>query len=332
MGKALGLLFAAAYTLVATADPLPVEQFLKRPLYSQPRISPDGKHIAFIVRGEKHNGLAVIDVETKKARPLTNFADADVYEFHWINRHRLALWTGDIRVEYSRTEQYGSFSVNVDGTQLQELGPPAPDGSRVAAGYVARTYISFIARDSNPDSEDLFVEARTPQYRGQDPIVAVWRWNALENKRVDDLGAGPVEGVYQWLLDRRGVLRAATTYKEGRHKVWYRPGAAVQWQLLEDADETKVSFYLRAFDFDNETLYVAAYDGGDKLAIHKYDFAGHRVGGRLARHPDVDLFDLVFSHAQRKLLGVRYDADRSGTVWLDEHMARVQRMVDGALP
>src|SRR5438270_14096954 len=124
MGKLFGFLFAASFALSAVAEPLAVEQFLRRPLYSRPSISPDGKHVAFLVRGEKHNGLAVIDVETKTARPITNFADADVYEFHWINSRRLALWTGDIRVDFANTERYGAFSVNVDGSQLQELGPP----------------------------------------------------------------------------------------------------------------------------------------------------------------------------------------------------------------
>jgi len=158
------------------------------------------------------------------------------------------------------------------------------------------------------------------------------RWNTTDNRRVEDLGGADLVGARQWLLDRRGVLRVARVYKEGRQKVWYRPDAVSPWRILEDAEETKVTFYPRAFDFDNETFYVAAYGGSDKLAIHKYDFANNRVGERLARHPDVDLFNLVFSRGQRKLLGVRYDAQRAGTVWLDERMARAQGMIDRALP
>src|SRR5205807_3994163 len=58
----------------------------------------------------------------------------------------------------------------------------------------------------------------------------------------------------------------------------------------------------------------------------------NRLGERMARHPDVDMLNLVFSRGQRRLLGFRYDAERPGAVWIDEHMARVQKMIDRALP
>jgi dipeptidyl aminopeptidase/acylaminoacyl peptidase len=333
MVRFLGACVLAAFATLVSAQPPPVEQFFQRPAYSNPRISPDGKHVAFIVRGPKHNGLAVVDVETKAARPITNFADADVIEFHWVNSHRLALNTADIRVDYAKAELYGWYAINVDGSGLLEIGPPRPDSSRFA-GYVARTYFSFLDRAPG-ESEDIIVEARTPEFgSGQrmEDKVSVWRWNTMENRRVEDLGGGELVGARQWLLDRRGVLRVARTYKDGRQKVWYRPDAASPWRILEDVEETKVTFYPRAFDFDNETFYVAAYGGADKLAIHKYDPAKNQLGERLARHPDIDLLTLVFSRGQRRLLGVRYDAERPGAVWLDEHMARVQKMIDRALP
>jgi dipeptidyl aminopeptidase/acylaminoacyl peptidase len=87
-----------------------------------------------------------------------------------------------------------------------------------------------------------------------------------------------------------------------------------------------------AFDFDNRTLYVASREDGDKAAIHRYDFEQGRVGERLARHLDVDMGNMIFSRARGKLLGVVYDADRPGVVWLDEQLARLQQMVDRALP
>lgn len=333
MGKALGLFVGALYAVLAVAQSLPVEQFFQRPTYSHPRISPDGKHVAFIVRGAKHDGLAVVDVETKSARPLTNFADADVIEFHWVNNHRLVLNTANIRIDYANAELYGWYALNVDGSRVEEVGLPRPDSSKFV-GFIARTFIRFLDRTPS-EREDIIIEARTPEFlQGQrlDDKVRVWRWNTMENRRVEDLGGAELAGARQWLVDRRGVLRVARTYKNGRQKIWYRPDATTPWRILEDADETKVTFYPRAFDFDNETLYVAAYGDSDKLAIHKYDLTNNRLGERLARHLDVDLLSLVFSRGQRRLLGFRYDAERPGTVWIDEHMLKVQRMIDRALP
>jgi len=41
---------------------------------------------------------------------------------------------------------------------------------------------------------------------------------------------------------------------------------------------------------------------------------------------------MIFSRAKRQLLGFAYDADKAGVVWVDEHIARLQQMVDRALP
>ncbi len=83
MGKAFCFFFGALCALAAVGEPLPVEKFFERPAYSQPQISPDGRHVAVIVRGARRDGLAVVDIEKKAARPVTNFSDADVIEFHW---------------------------------------------------------------------------------------------------------------------------------------------------------------------------------------------------------------------------------------------------------
>ncbi len=243
------------------------------------------------------------------------------------------LNTADIHTDVANAELFGWYAVNVDGSQLLEVGPPRPDPSRFQ-GFIARTYIRFLDRFPG-DTDDVIVEARTPEFLNghrMEDRVAVWRWNTLENRRVDDLVGPEVPGARQWVVDRRGALRVVRIYKDGRQKVLYRPDVASPWRTLEDVEETKVTLYPLAFDFDNQTLYIAAYGGDDKLAIHTYDFANNRVGERLARHPDVDMLSLVFSRGQRKLLGFRYDAERPGTRWIDARMAQLQNMIDRALP
>jgi dipeptidyl aminopeptidase/acylaminoacyl peptidase len=160
----------------------------------------------------------------------------------------------------------------------------------------------------------------------------VWRWDTLTARRVEDLGRAGVNDARAWIVDQRGVVRMARTYSEGREKIFYRDGADAPWRMLDDAEEGELRFHPIGFDFDDKTLYVSAYGEDDKLAIYRYDLQGNRLGERIARHPDVDLMTLVFNRARRQLVGVRYSAERRGTVWTDEQLARAQQAVDRALP
>ena len=327
-----GCLLAWAAAAVA-AEPPSVEAFFKRPDYADLKLSPDGKRVAAIVRGPKRDGLGVLDLETKSGRPITNIADSDVLEFHWISNQRLVFSVGDARTAWAWAEYYGWYAVNADGSQLQEISPPRPDSTRMV-GYVPPAWVEYLGRPLEGDN-DVFIEVREPQFTQTSRLadrVSVWRWDTLAARRVEDLGGGELTGGWQWIVDRRGVLRVARTWHEGRDKVWYRADAASPWRVLEEAEEGKLNFRPSAFDFDNETLYGVAYEGGDKLGIYRYDFAKNRVGEHIARHLDVDLDELIFSRAKRRLLGFRYDADRPGVAWVDEDMARMQRVVDRALP
>jgi len=322
-----------AWAAAAGAEPIAVEELFKRADYSELKISQDGTRVAAIARGPKRDILAVVELDTKKARPITNFADGDVLEFHWINNQRLVFSVGDARTAWANAEYYGWYAVNADGSQLQEISIPRPDSTRMM-GYVPPVWVRYLGRPLE-GGNDIYIELREPQFAQVTRLmdrVSVWRWDTLAARRVEDLGGSEFTGAGRWVIDRRGVLRVAVTHHEGREKLWYRADAESPWRMLEDAPENNLSFLPRAFDFDNQTLYGLAYQGGDKLAIYRYDFAKNQVGERVARHLDVDLNEMVFSLARRRLLGFRYDADRPGVVWVDEEMARLQRIVDRALP
>jgi dipeptidyl aminopeptidase/acylaminoacyl peptidase len=332
MSRTLCLCMLISLASAAAAAPT-VEDFYRRPEFSAPKISPDGVHAAAIVRGPKRDTLAVIHLESKKMQPVTNFADADVIEFHWVNNKRLVFNTADIHKEWAAAELYGWHAVDIDGTHLEEVGPSRPDDKRFI-GYVPRSYLRFLAPDPAGGSE-ILIEVRTPnmvQGTRLPDEVTVWRWDTLTARRVEDLGRTELRGARSWTVDMRGVVRMARAYSEGREKIFYRDDAGAAWRVLEDAEEGELRFYPIGFDYDDKTLYVSAYGEDDKLAIYKYDFERNRLGERMARHPDVDMFTLMFNRAKRRLVGFKYSAERPGMVWADEQLARAQQMVDRALP
>src|SRR5258707_5940976 len=165
----LGLVLALA-AMAAAAEPLPVEQFFKQANFSQLKLSPDGKNVAGVVRGTKRDGLAVVNIDTRGGRPITNFADADVLQFYWINDHRLVFSVGDAHEATSNAYYYGWYAVNSDGSQLEEISTQPKSTNYV--GYDPRPRIRYLA--PLPDgSDDILVEATLGNKD------SVWRWNTL---------------------------------------------------------------------------------------------------------------------------------------------------------
>jgi hypothetical protein len=124
--KLLCLSFLAAASFCAAAQTVPVEDFFKRPDYSNLKLSPDGTRVAALVPGAKRDRLAVLNIETKTGRPVTNFGDADVLQFYWINDHRLVFNVGDAHTEWANAEYYGWYAVNADGSHLEEVAVAGP--------------------------------------------------------------------------------------------------------------------------------------------------------------------------------------------------------------
>jgi dipeptidyl aminopeptidase/acylaminoacyl peptidase len=280
-----GCLLACA-AFAAVADPLPVEEFFKRPDYTKLKISPDGTRVAAIARGPKRDLLAVLELDTRKGRPITNFADADVLYFQWIDNKRLVFNVGDAHEAMANAEYYGWYVVNADGSGLDGIDRWANNASRQDARVARAVFGCF----------DV-----------------------------------PLGSVKQCITDPAGVARVAYSYEQGRERISYRAAVDAPWRILEEAEEGKLSF--RPLDIDADgTLYVKAYEKGrDKSSIFRYELEKSRIGERLARHLDANMDSVILSESGR-LLGYSYDGERSGVVWVDEQMARLQRMVNQALP
>jgi len=309
------LAWAAA---AAAADPLSVEQFFKRPIYSRLALSPDGTRVAAIVPGAKRDRLAVFDVDTRAARPVTNFVDADVLYFEWISDKRLVLSIGDAHEASSNAEFYGWYAVDADGSALEEIAM-----EHYARGNAAWTWMRYFG--AHPDGGDLVIIEPHWRYGGTSLLV----WDTRSAKVVRSLNGGGLRGVRRWLFDGGGVPRAARTYEDGRERVFYRGETDPSWRVLAEADEFSLPFWPLGFDAAG-ALYVGAYEQGrDKSAIFKYDFAHRRLGERVARHLDASMVDVVVSRRERRLLGFTYDGDH--VVWVDQQFARVQGMVDRVL-
>ncbi len=330
MIRTLFALVLIALAIPARAQLLSVEEFFKRPLYSQPSLSPDGRRLAVVVPANGRDHLAVLDVDTRKSGRITNFGDADVVRHFWISGERLLLAVGEAHEASGEARFFGWYAVNADGSGLRAIDAPethATSASPRAPGQ--RTYLRgfrYLAPDPG-GGDNILIEAR---YRDRD-TVDVYRYQTRSGE-MTLLSFDRPSNVTRWVVDRNGLPRVAHSYNRGITTIWHREAEGQPWIKLDEGEDSKLGIRPLAFDYDSRTFYVASPANDDKAAIYRYDFERLRPGERLARHPDVDLSILLFSRARRKLLGIAFDADKPGVVWLDEEMARLQATVDRALP
>lgn len=318
---------------------IPVETFFKRAEYAELRLSPNGRRLAAVVPLSGRRNLAVIDVEKKTRNVITSFSNLDVGAFYWVNNDRLCLQVADGQNVTGEFNYRGTICIDHDGENIRnftKLGVANPDSTQ--GGYRTITPLDLVHDSSGEIMAQMTLRSRDS--------FDVYRFNTLTG-RYRLLTQDSPGDVRRWILDRDLAPRVAVSEPQIKSSgetavqtVWYRDSEGSKWEKLHETEMVgelaiKGSFIPLAFDYDNTTLYVASNQGGDKDVIYAYDTKARKLGEMLFRHPLVDLNrrqDLVFSHLQKKLLGLRYNAEMPSVAWIDPAMERLQRSIDAAMP
>ena len=300
----------AAWAHRGQAAELSIETLFQRPQFGTIKISPNGKLLAVIVRLKGRNNLEIVDLEAREHKPVTSFDNADVVQFYWINNNRLLLAAGDAEEASGKAVFRGWYAVDRDASNFLEL----------------RRFDSYLGRVAGTD-DDIIVTARWEK----PSINDVFRLNT-HGSYPKLISYDHPDAVVNWLIDRHGLPRLAYSWLKGTHTLWYRESADSKWTKIDESKDFRPHFTPLAFDYDDTTLYVAADRDGDKRAIYKYDVKAGKLGELVAGSAQVDMGPLIFNRSRRALVGVGYQGDKPGYVWLDADIARLQKAVDQALP
>jgi dipeptidyl aminopeptidase/acylaminoacyl peptidase len=305
------------------ADPPSIETFFRLPQYSLMRLSPDGARIAALAPVGQHQALVVMDLAAKKATPVTALDGQDVVWFRWLTSNRLIFSTGarGKRIDDYRPSE--TWAIDRDGSNPRRLSE-----SNYNAVMAARhlRIVRFLPGESN----DFIAQEMTYDSVGPHPGALV-RVDSRSGRHTSiALGAPSGGQSEEWVVDEHGEARALVATDRNVQRVFYRDNADAPWRKLEERPAVSQAWMPLAVAPDGKTLIVSAYNGNDKQAITRYDPATGKFGEVMARHPQVDLDDLVMDEG--KPVGVRYDADRGGTAMFDEALERVQETVDKTFP
>jgi acetyl esterase/lipase len=323
----VGLASFAAVSLAADDKPS-IETFFKLPQYAFMQLSPDGTRIVALAPVNGRQNIVVLDVDHRKAVPVTGLPERDVVEVNWINNKRLIFSTGRLGTRDDDQKGGGLYAVDPDGGNLRQLGEGGGDEG-MGAQMVIRpiSILRFL-----PGDGDDFIAQETVIDSDKSVPGSLFRVDSRTGRRtLLSIGKPASSDEEAWVVDRGGIPRVFSVTTGTRQAIYYREGADASWRKLDEFSLLAGQHWRPlAVGEDNKSLIAVSWRGHDKGTIVRYDVDKKAFGEVLAAHPQVDLTELRTS--QGEVVGVRYEADKGGVAWFDEDLAKVQNALDKALP
>ncbi len=308
-----------------------VETFFKRPKYADVTLSPDGKLLAALVPTNERRNLAVIDVQNSSIKLLTTLKDEDVAQYQWVGDRLLEVSTANLTDESGLIQLKQRVLVDTEGRVVRDMFRAALRDNRMRdTVYVNVAAHMEILETLNREGDDLVVESNERNRYSLD----AFRFNPRTGQKTLLTFESPGE-VRQLVSDHKGQVRIAVVVPKGeeRTSLWYRKSNDDRWvRLVESAYEDEDIRPL-AFDYDDQTLYVAARSDreGRRFGVYKFDPEKNRLGDLVFENPLGDTQRVIFDRTKRILAGVP-DNSLPGVHWIDPEWASVQKAVDAALP
>ena len=315
-------------TPVPANEPIPVIDFFRPRLFTNPELNPAGTHFAAIVStGADHYDLLGFDLATKKMERLSGGEDYDIAHYEWLNDKRLLF-----SVTKEKLYSAGLFAV--------ELG-------RFSQAYVLQRYNVMIPvgfPESNPTQVIVWIRNSASNYGADGGVLKLDTHRSFNSKESgiilndDGLRADVVRSYpnpkggdpVAYVADLKGELAFATTGQDGvftmhrfENEKWVRCPID-----LSEIDVVGVG------DAPGELLVLAPKKDGKPRALHRLDAATGALGELIFQDEQYDLENPRFYRhpVDHHIVGAQYNRKGPQSVWFEERYLQFQNVLDRALP
>lgn len=320
---------------VPANEPIPIADFFRPRILSEPTISPSGTRVASIITsGEDKRELFVHDLKSKKDEFASFRGDRDIYS---------AIWLTDDQIIYflSARKMYG---LGMIGARVGRLRKSYPIQQYFATRLIAvppkdRLHPLVWNRSDIETTRDQGASIlNTRDFGGYilNILDASASWNEIldsrdvSEKHVDKTYPIPGPGItYRYLADREGKLAYAFT----------SDGGDLSMLRLEDGKWLKCPIDLELYSVigagnnPGEIVVVDPKSDNKPCAVRFMDAATGTPGEVLLQDDAYD-FTGGFYRAPdtREILGAEYERDGPRVVWFSPKYQQLQRLLDASFP
>jgi acetyl esterase/lipase len=329
----------ARLTPVPDTERIPVQDFFRPRLLSQPVLNPSGTHIAALVTaGVDRHELLAYELKTKKAEVVRAPGDRDFFNVSWLNDRRLifelateklyrvallAAEVGSLSDSYPLVQYYSSSLLAVPPkNRLRPLVwnrfDGLDDGSQNDLG------VAVIDTDlkSGQIVDLLAVDATSAQ------VTAVRDNNHRHFLKTFPAPGGGITRAY--LANKDGVLEFAITVLNGVQKLHRLEGT--RWVTCPvDLDEIDV---LDCGDEPGQVVVLGPRQEGKPRALQVMHAATGQLGEVLLQDNAYDFSDgwLYRDPVNHHIIGAMSQRTGPHTVWFNEEYRQLQKILNGFFP
>jgi dipeptidyl aminopeptidase/acylaminoacyl peptidase len=324
---AAAVLLAAsnASPAAASAAPprIPAEAFFDKPEIAQPRLSHDGKFLAFLGRKEKALNLYVMDLAAAKAACITNYQEVDVYDFVWVGERRLVYATAN-----NGEALGGLHAIEVDGKVQRTLVESLPAQLERLTTYAEAGMLG--AGNRQPGKHVLVSLPNTDHFVD---LPDIYRVNTVSGVRVLAL-QNPGDFI-DWHQDGKGEIRIALQLDGTTTRLLHRETETSPWKELLRTGNLTDELAPVGFNESNDELWIATNRGRNTIALRRLDTRTSALSEIVAANDRYDFGGVTTEAYTGRVLGVWTATDRWERTWLDQRagalVARVEKLIPGSL-
>lgn len=325
--------FSASAQVKNPAD-IPIEEFAGLPVNTQVRISPDGEYFS-IISYQGDSRVLVLTPVGSQGVGIPALKGMEMNRAEWLNDEWLGVemvFTREAHSAFGKINATRLMGLRRDGKKNSDLSKPTQ-----IKGSLRETYMSDYAGeiiDYLPGEPDYVLLAVDED--GTD--------TALEVRKVDvtsgnyKLVLNFYEDIHDWTTDPSGTIRLGEGFK--RTGINRADEVSVMYYFSPEENnwidytnkKTNREFSIAGFFDDPRYAYAFGYNEAGFRVLYKYDMINEEVVETLFEVENYDLSHLVYSRYTRHPVGVAYMTTKEEVHYFDEELAKLQAMVDGAIP
>ncbi len=283
-------------TTPSNIELIPRRVLFGNPVNTSPRISPDGKRMAYIAPVNDVLNVWVGTIGANDAQPVTKDTERGIRSYFWAADNKHILYVQD----FGGNENFRLYATDLDSRETRDLTP------------FEDVLVEVIERDKHfPNELIIGLNKDNPQ------IHDAYRLN-LTTGELTQVAKNP-GNIAGWVVDTQFTVRGAlATTPDGGSELYVRDTEQSEWRklLVWSPDDLLTSSPL-GFTSDGQSLYLIDSRNRNTGRLVTYNIATEEIHV-IAEDPQYDVSDVILHPDTHEIQAVAFNKDRVEWTILDD--------------
>ena len=296
---------------------IPTSLLSKLPFLTNPKLSPDGKHVVAIVTLNSKQLVGIFDLTAGTNKVLNPGEKLDINWVRWAGNDRLLISLGST-VRWENDDAWSTRLIAYDlSTQQQRFIGGKTEG-------LDGDTVLWV----DPEGQSILLSFQQTIY----DYPSVSKIDLATNKSHQVVSQR--QDLWDWYADDKGVVRAGLIFSDATWKMIYREKDGDSFRTVVKADtsdrEAGCIFY-RIYQASDEGYCIMLNEATGRDALWRFNFSTRKRGELVFEAPGVNVDDFDTQFDGPNLYAAWYTDDRPRAHWFDAELGTIQTQIDKAV-